>query len=98
MSVSDLLSLAMAALGGALLGFAYFIALWRTVAGLPTARRPGRLLVLSASARVVGTLGGFYALADRDWRRWLLALAGFMLARVVALRRARRLSAAEAPT
>ncbi|MDI9570999.1 MAG: ATP synthase subunit I [Pseudomonadota bacterium] len=66
---------------GGLIGFLYFLGLWRTVRRLPFAPRPWRLLAGSYLLRLVFALGGFYLLMDGSWERPVAAVAGFVIVR-----------------
>lgn len=93
----ELLPLVAALLGGALLGAFYLWALWVTTRRMTTARRPALLLVASLLGRMAVLLGGFWLIADGRWERLLAALAGFVVARVLTLRRLHRHAPAGAP-
>jgi F1F0 ATPase subunit 2 len=68
-------------------GVVYFGGLWLTVRRLPDARRPALLLLGSVVGRTVLTLLGFYLVMGARWERLLACLAGFILARMVLVRR-----------
>lgn len=72
---------------GALLGLVYFLALWRTVQGLPTARQPALWTLGSLVLRLAVLLGGLYFIADGHWQRLAAALVGVVLVRTVLVRR-----------
>ncbi len=76
--------LALGLAAGLALGGASYAGLWWTVRRAPRARRPGRLLALSALARGAALLAGLVALAAAS--PWALgaALAGVLIARTVA--------------
>ena len=71
------------------LGIVYFGGLWLTVRRLPDARWPALLLLGSMLGRTALTLLGFYLVMDARWERLLACLAGFILARMVLMRRLR---------
>ncbi|MFW6127514.1 MAG: ATP synthase subunit I, partial [Thermodesulfobacteriota bacterium] len=61
--------------------------LWLTVQRLPGARRPGLLTLLSLIIRLGVTLAGFYLVMAGRWERLLVCLAGFLLVRILLVRR-----------
>ena len=77
---------------GGLIGFLYFLGLWRTVRRLPVTPRPWRLLAGSYLLRIVFALGGFYLLMDGAWERVAAAVAGFIIVRTVMTKRLGTLS------
>lgn len=84
MTSSELSALALAGSGGLVLGAAYHLALWWTVArGL---RTRGSALWFPASLllRLGGTIIGFYLIGAGRWERYLGCLAGFLVAQVLA--------------
>lgn len=81
MTPADLPGLALALVGGALLGLFYFGGLWWTVQRLAQSGSPGLLTLGSFFIRTLVTLAGFYLLADGQWQRLLACLAGFIAAR-----------------
>lgn len=82
--------LAAAAVAGGGLGGLHYGGLWATVRGLPVARRPTALWLISFALRMGATGGGFYLVSGGRWERLLACLAGFLVARAVLVRRARR--------
>ncbi len=68
-------------LAGAALGLMFFGGLWWTTRRAATFRHPGLYLLCSAVLRMGLTLLGFYLAGGGRWERWLLCLAGFLLAR-----------------
>jgi F1F0 ATPase subunit 2 len=84
--MNEWLPLSLALLGGALLGAMFFAGLWWTVRRGSTARSPALWFMASMLLRTGFTLAGFYLVGHDDWRRLLLCLSGFVLARAVAVR------------
>jgi F1F0 ATPase subunit 2 len=78
----ELLPLWMSVPTGAALGAIYFGGLWWTVRHATSFRRPVLSMLLSVLLRISATLGGFYLVAGGSWRRLLLCLLGFVVARV----------------
>jgi F1F0 ATPase subunit 2 len=85
--MAETLMLLVSLSGGALLGLAFFGGLHWTVRRGLMARAPAVWFLGSLLLRTGLVLGGFYLLARDDWRRLLLCLVGFLVARTVLLRR-----------
>ncbi|NIM50499.1 MAG: hypothetical protein GTN69_08595 [Armatimonadetes bacterium] len=85
--MSSTANLVLAAVGGFALGLIYFAALWITLRRLAVSRHPAVLSLGSLLVRVVLALAGFYLIGAGDWRRFLLALGGFIAARLFLVRR-----------
>jgi F1F0 ATPase subunit 2 len=83
------LSIPLAAGAGALLAVAWLGALWWTVARLPRQKRPALWAAAGFGLRLILVAGGFCLIAAGDWRRLAACGVGFVLARMVALRRMR---------
>jgi F1F0 ATPase subunit 2 len=82
-------SLVLSFAAGAVLGAAYLYALWFSVQRLSQARRPGAWLISGAGLRTVAVVGAFYLVMDGRWERLLACLAGFVLVRLILLRKLR---------
>ena len=67
---------------GLLLGAFFFGGLWWTVKRGVSSPRPALWFFSSMLLRMSLTLPGFYFVGGEDWRRWLLCLLGFVLARL----------------
>jgi F1F0 ATPase subunit 2 len=80
-------SLFVASAAGAGLGLLYFLSVWHTAQGLARARRPALFALSTLAARFALVLPGFYALSGYGWRSLLAALAGFIGARLLLVRR-----------
>ena len=87
MTAGTAAGLALALAAGGALGTAYLLGLWATVRRLSATRFPALLSLGSLLARLVLLLGGVYLVADGQWPRVAAALAGFLLARTVLIRR-----------
>jgi len=73
---------------GLLLGLFFFGALWLTVRQIPNSRHPGLLLFISFLGRMGLILFAFYLIVkDGQWQNLLICLTGFILMRLVLLRR-----------
>ena len=64
------------------LGLLFYGGLWWTVRHLADFRRPALMLLGGALLRMGAVLGGLYAVAGGEWRRLLLGLLGFLVARL----------------
>ena len=71
---------------GVLLGAVFFGGLWWTVQRAMSSDRVALWLFGSLFLRTGLVLAGFYLACGDDWQRWLAALLGFGLARVVVTR------------
>jgi F1F0 ATPase subunit 2 len=77
---------------GAILGIVYFRGLWQTVLRLPDFKRPAWTLSWSFVARVGIVMCGFYFVMDGHLERLAMAMAGFILARQILVRRLGRIA------
>ena len=76
--------LAVAFTAGMVLGAFYFMALWRTVRQLPSAKTPARLLFGSLILRMAVVLAGFYLIMGAGhWERLAAAMLGFIIVRKI---------------
>jgi F1F0 ATPase subunit 2 len=80
--MNELLSLAPALAAGLLLGAFFFGGLWWTVIRGVSSPRPALWFFFSMLLRMSVTLAAFYFVGREDWRRWLLCVVGFVLARL----------------
>ncbi len=84
--MSEFMLFALAPFAGMALGAVFFGGLWwSTLRGL-SARQPALWFGASMLARTGIALAGFYFVAGGDWRRLLLCVAGFTVARVIVLK------------
>jgi F1F0 ATPase subunit 2 len=95
--MNDTLALALAFLAGALLGVFFFGGLWWTVQKGITSATPAIWFLGSLLLRTGIVLGGFYLAAQGHWSRLVACLVGFLIARVIVMKRLTR-TAAEEPT
>lgn len=72
---------------GAGIGLFYFGSLWLTIQQLPKVRRPALLLAASFLGRAGLSLFGFYLLASSRGENLLSAILGFLLIRLILIRR-----------
>lgn len=82
----DFLTLVAALLAGAGLGAFFFGGLWWTVRRGLGARRAALWFLSSLLVRTAVVTLGFYFILGDDWRRLVVGLIGFTLARVVVTR------------
>jgi F1F0 ATPase subunit 2 len=80
--MNEVLVLAPPLAAGLLLGAFFFGGLWRTVIKGVSSHRPALWFFTSMLLRMSVTPAGFYVVGREDWRRWLLCLLGFVLARI----------------
>jgi len=88
--MSDNLDLALAFFAGALLGVFFFGSLWWTVQKGVTSERPALWFLGSLLLRTGLILAGFYFLAQGHWSRLVACLLGFLITRVIVVKRLTR--------
>ena len=71
---------------GGLIGTVFFGGLWLTVKKCLTSEHPAWWFFGSTLLRTGFALAGFYFISQGDWRKILLGLLGFFIARVVITR------------
>jgi F1F0 ATPase subunit 2 len=81
---------------GLLLGLVFFGGLWWTIQRMVSSPHPAILFSSSLLLRTVVVLGGFYFASQRDWRRMVACLVGFVVSRYIVSYRARRATHAPA--
>ncbi len=79
--MNEFLFLAPPLAAGLLLGAFFFGGLWWTVIRAVSSQRPALWFFGSILLRMSITLVGFYFVGGENWKRWLLCLLGFVLAR-----------------
>jgi F1F0 ATPase subunit 2 len=84
--MNETIILAAALAAGVLLGAIFFGALWWTVRKGVTAKIPALWFLGSSLLRMSIVLAGFYFVARGDWKKLLLCLVGFLIARFTVLR------------
>lgn len=84
--MNELSQLALVVLAGLLLGALYFGGLWWTVLKGVSARQPALWFGVSLLLRTGIVLAGFYLASGADWKRLLLCLLGFIVARFIVIR------------
>ncbi len=78
--MAETLTLALASVGGALLGALFFGGLWWTVHKGVTSKQPARWFVGSLMIRMSVAIAGFYFVSGGHWERLLACLLGFFMA------------------
>jgi F1F0 ATPase subunit 2 len=84
--MTEALSLLLAWLGGAGIGVIFFGGLWWTLRRGLASPRPALWFLGSWLLRMGMALATLYVLSGSEWRRLLLCLLGFVMARMVMLR------------
>ncbi|MBI1173386.1 ATP synthase subunit I [bacterium] len=82
----DLLTLTLVMGAGAVLGMGFYGGLWWTVRRGFVSPRPALWFAGSLILRMSLTLYGLYLIGGTAWPRWLAAVVGFALARLVVQR------------
>ncbi len=93
--MSDFMVLVLAFLAGALLGAFFFGGLWWTVQKGVVSERPALWFLGSLLLRTGIILAGFYFFSQGHWSRFVACLVGFLVARVIVVRRLTRVPADE---
>ena len=81
--MNELMQIAVQLLSGLLLGALFFGGLWWTVQKGLSAKQPALWFMASMVLRTGIVLTGFYFIAGSDWKRLLLCLLGFTIARLL---------------
>ena len=74
-------------LAGGLLGLFYFGGLLLTIRKMTQWKQPALLMILSLFVRVAIVISGFYWLTEGQWRELLVAFFGFIVIRMIMVRR-----------
>ena len=85
--MSELPALALAFLAGAFLGMFFFGGLWWTVQRGVASERPALWFFGSLLLRTSLILAGFYFVSQGHWSRLAICLLGFVIARLIVVRR-----------
>jgi F1F0 ATPase subunit 2 len=84
--MNDLALFSVVLLAGSLIGAVFFGGLWLTVQKGLNSDHPALWFFGSTLLRTGFALAGFYFISQGDWRKILLGLLGFFIARVVITR------------
>ncbi len=95
--MSDMPSLTLSLLAGAFLGAIFFGGLWWTIQKALTSGSPALWFVGSLLLRTCLVLTGFYLVSQGHWSRLVACLLGFLIARLIVVKRLAR-APAEEPT
>ncbi len=85
--MNEIAHLLLASTAGLALGAFYYQALWWTVQRVVKTQRPFGLMVGSFVVRNVVVLGGFWCCGTRGWQGLIAAFVGFLVMRVVFVRK-----------
>jgi F1F0 ATPase subunit 2 len=80
--MNDTLTLALGWAAGAALGAIFFGGLWWTVRKALSSKQPAYWFSVSLLLRTSIALAGFYFVGRWNWKRLLLSLLGFVMARL----------------
>ena len=84
--MNDFLILALELVAGLLLGAIFFGGLWWTVRKGIASRYAALWFLTSMLTRMGIVLAGFYFVGRGDWRRLVICLLGFVIARFIVMR------------
>ena len=93
--MNEIPALALALLAGALLGVFFFGGLWWTVQKGVTSKNPALWFLGSLLLRTSLILAAFYFVSQGHWSRLVACLLGFVIARVIVVKRLARAPAPE---
>jgi len=79
--INEITYMALAFIAGLALGTLFFGGLWLTVKKAVTAKIPALWIFGSFFLRISITMVGFYFIASGNWKRLLICVAGFVVAR-----------------
>ncbi len=85
--MSDIPALALALVAGLWLGAFFFGGLWWTVRKGVSSERPALWFLVSLLLRTGAILTGFYFVAQSHWSRLVMCIFGFMIARIIVVKR-----------
>ncbi len=88
--MNEILNLTLAFTAGVLLGGIFFWGLWWTVQKGLSSQQPALWVLASMLARTAIVLTGFHFVAQGRWERFLMCLAGFIIARFITIAFVRR--------
>jgi F1F0 ATPase subunit 2 len=83
--MSEIPYMILALIGGMLLGVIFFGGLWLTVKKIIKSKTPALLMLSSFIFRIVIVLVGFYIIGLGDWKKLIICLIGFIIARFVVI-------------
>lgn len=80
--MNEFITMALAWVAGGVLGAVFFGGLWWTVRKGVTSKHPALWFFISMSLRMTIAVVGFYFIGSADWKRLLVCLLGFIMARL----------------
>lgn len=83
--MNDTLRMIFIFIAGVALGVMFFGGLWLTVKQSLSSTKPALLILGSFVVRIVLVLTGFYFIGANNWQWLLIALAGFIIARLLVI-------------
>jgi F1F0 ATPase subunit 2 len=83
--MSETFILILAWMAGLVLGSVFFGGLWWTVRRGVVSKQPAMLFMCSFLLRMGITVSGFLRVGREDWKRLVVCLAGFVMARLVVI-------------
>ncbi len=84
--MNEILNLVLPFIAGLLLGIIFFGGLWFTVKKLTASKMPALWVLSSFIFRISIVLAGFYFIGLDDWKKLIVCLIGFVVARFVVIR------------
>jgi F1F0 ATPase subunit 2 len=84
--MNDVIALSVVLMVGILIGGFFFGGLWWTIQNGLTSKNPALWFFGSTLLRLSAALAGFYFIAGQDWRKLLICMLGFLIARLLVTR------------
>lgn len=84
--MTEFIDYALVLFAGLLLGVFFFAGLWWTVGKLTSVKHVALLFLSSLILRTGTVVAGFYFIMDHHWQRLVVALLGFIVARIIVTR------------
>jgi F1F0 ATPase subunit 2 len=85
--MSDIPAIALAFFAGGMMGVFFFAGLWWTVQNGVVSENPALWFLTSLLLRTGVILAGFYFVSQGHWSRLVACLVGFLIARVIVVKR-----------
>lgn len=86
MTVTEVIMSILSLAAGTVLGAIFFGGLWWTVRHALTSKQPALIVLGSMLGRTGLVVVGFYLVSGGQWQQLLFCLAGFVIARLIAVR------------
>jgi F1F0 ATPase subunit 2 len=90
--MNEILYNLLAFLAGGLIGTVFFGGLWITVKEATRSKNPAAWFIGSFVLRMAAAMTGFYFVSHGNWQRSMTCLVGFIIARLMIIRRTRVLA------